>query len=83
MSVRASRAVSFYPKHIAGYWGKVAWMVGTRSAEECHKQHTSQETSQTSAIKNKKQKNEKVDVPKLPGKCRSLFGMIMLRKSQN
>ncbi|XP_021173199.2 mis18-binding protein 1 isoform X1 [Fundulus heteroclitus] len=35
-------AVSCYPKHAAGYWAKVARFVGTRSAEECYKQHTSQ-----------------------------------------
>lgn len=62
------RAVSCYPKHMAGYWAKVARMVGTRSAAECHQQHTSQGTSQTPNKKTKKSKLEKVEAPKEPGK---------------
>lgn len=60
-----SRAVTFYPKHVGGYWAKVARIVGTRSAEECHNQHTSQGTSQTPAKKPKKRKEE---APKHSGK---------------
>lgn len=71
-----SRAVSYYPKHMAGYWAKVAKVVGTRSAEECHNQHTSQGTSQTPA---KKAQKEKVEAPKNPGRLRSLFGMSILQ----
>lgn len=65
-----SRAVSYYPKHMAGYWAKVARVVGTRSAEECHNQHTSQGTSQTPT---KKPPKEKVEAPKDPGRERSQF----------
>lgn len=64
-----SRAVSFYPKNIAGYWAKVAKVVGTRSAEECHNQHTAQGSSQSptkKANKPKKKKN-KVEAPKNAG----------------
>lgn len=49
---------------MAGYWAKVAMMVGTRSAEECHNQHTSQGISQTPAKYTKKTKKEKVEAPK-------------------
>lgn len=65
-----SRAVSYYPKHLAGYWEKVARVVGTRSAEECHSQHTSLGTSQTPAKRAKKPKKEKVEAPKYPGRER-------------
>lgn len=63
-----SRAVSLYPKHMAGYWAKVARVVGTRSPEECHNQHTSLGTSQTPAKKPKKSKREKMEAPKDPGR---------------
>ncbi|XP_029317306.1 mis18-binding protein 1 isoform X2 [Cottoperca gobio] len=59
-------AVSYYPKHMAGYWAKVARMVGTRSAEECHFQHTSRGTSQTPAKTAKKPRKEKVKAPEHP-----------------
>ncbi|XP_036927566.1 mis18-binding protein 1 isoform X2 [Acanthopagrus latus] len=61
--MRLTEAVTFYPKHMAGYWAKVARIVGTRSAEECHNQHTSQGTSQTPVKKPKKRKEE---APKHP-----------------
>lgn len=70
-----SRAVSYYPKHMAGYWAKVARIVGTRSAEECHSQHTSRGTSQTPANRARKPRKEKVEAPKDPGRESSLFGM--------
>lgn len=63
-----SRAVSLYPKHVAGYWAKVARIVGTRSAEECHNQHTSHGASQTPAKKAKKPKKKKTEAPKDPGR---------------
>uniref|UniRef100_A0A3Q1G3Q2 MIS18 binding protein 1 n=1 Tax=Acanthochromis polyacanthus TaxID=80966 RepID=A0A3Q1G3Q2_9TELE len=64
--LKLQEAVSCYPKHMAGYWEKVARMVGTRSTEECHNQHTSHATSQTPAKKAKKNKNEKVEAAKPP-----------------
>ncbi|XP_047183205.1 mis18-binding protein 1 isoform X2 [Scophthalmus maximus] len=64
--MRLEEAVSFFPKHMSGYWAKVAKMVGTRSAEECHSQHTSQGTSQTPAKRAKKPRKEKVEAPKDP-----------------
>lgn len=67
-----SRAVAFYPKHMAGYWEKVARIVGTRSAEECHNQHTSQGTSQSPAKKAKKPKKKPLEAPKDPGRERAL-----------
>ncbi|XP_068582478.1 mis18-binding protein 1 [Cebidichthys violaceus] len=62
--MKLQEAVSCYPKHMAGYWAKVARMVGTRSAEECHFQHTSQGTSQTPAKRAKKPRKEKLEAPK-------------------
>lgn len=59
------RAVAFCPKHLAGYWAKVARIVGTRSAEECHNQHTSQGTSQSPA---KKHKKKPLEAPLDPGR---------------
>uniref|UniRef100_UPI0037E7C015 mis18-binding protein 1 isoform X2 n=1 Tax=Semicossyphus pulcher TaxID=241346 RepID=UPI0037E7C015 len=64
--MKLREAVSYYPKHIAGYWGKVARTVGTRSAEECHSQHTSEGTSQTPAKKPSKSRKQKVEAPKDP-----------------
>ncbi|PWA16652.1 hypothetical protein CCH79_00004399 [Gambusia affinis] len=45
--LKLQEAVSCYPRHIVGYWVKVARMVGTRSAEECYKQHISQGNTQS------------------------------------
>ncbi|XP_060939010.1 mis18-binding protein 1 [Limanda limanda] len=59
-------AVAYYPKHITGFWEKVSKVVGSRSSEECHSQHTSEGTSQTPAKKDKKPRKEKVKVPKDP-----------------
>ncbi|XP_049453014.1 mis18-binding protein 1 isoform X1 [Epinephelus fuscoguttatus] len=64
--MKLQQAVSYYPKHMEGYWTKVARMVGTRSAEECHCQYTSQGTSRTPAKKSKKTKKENVEAPKDP-----------------
>nr|XP_019940799.1 PREDICTED: mis18-binding protein 1 [Paralichthys olivaceus] len=64
--MKLQEAVSYYPKHMSGYWAKVAKMVETRSAEECHSQHTSQGASQTPAKKDKKPRKEKVEAPKDP-----------------
>ncbi|XP_040915887.1 mis18-binding protein 1 isoform X2 [Toxotes jaculatrix] len=64
--IKLKEAVSYYPKHVAGYWAKVARMVGTRSAEECHNQHTSHGVSQTPAKRAKKPRKEKVEAPKDP-----------------
>lgn len=33
------RAVNSLPKHQSGYWENVAYIVGTRSAEECQEQY--------------------------------------------
>lgn len=64
--MKLQEAVSFYPKNVAGYWAKVAKVVGTRSAEECHNQHTAQGSSQTPATKANKPKKKKnmVEAPK-------------------
>uniref|UniRef100_A0A096LSW7 MIS18 binding protein 1 n=1 Tax=Poecilia formosa TaxID=48698 RepID=A0A096LSW7_POEFO len=45
--LKLQEAVTCYPRHVVGYWAKVARMVGTRSAEECYKQHTSQGNTQS------------------------------------
>lgn len=64
--MRLQEAVSFYPKHVANYWAKVARMVGTRSAEECNSQHTCRATSHTPAKKATRPKKEKVKPLKAP-----------------
>ncbi|TMS21304.1 Mis18-binding protein 1 [Larimichthys crocea] len=56
--VKLQEAVSFYPKNIAGYWAKVAMVVGTRSAEECHNQHTAQGSSEASDHKSQETQKE-------------------------
>uniref|UniRef100_A0A3P9HKE9 Myb-like domain-containing protein n=1 Tax=Oryzias latipes TaxID=8090 RepID=A0A3P9HKE9_ORYLA len=61
-----SRVVSRYPKHIAGYWEKVARRVGTRTAEECHKKHTSHGTSQSPGKTHRRQKKGKAEETKHP-----------------
>lgn len=63
---KLQEAVSCHPQDVAGYWTKVAMMVGTRSAEECHKQYSCQWDSQTPAKRASKTKQkvplkEKVD----------------------
>ncbi|XP_059208539.1 mis18-binding protein 1 [Centropristis striata] len=78
-------AVSYFPKNTLGYWEKVARMVGTRSPEECHCQHTSQETCQTPATKPKKPKKsrkEKVEALKNPGAVISARVGTLKRKQQ-
>lgn len=62
--LKLQEAVNCYPKHIPHYWEKVARMVGTRSAEECHKQHTSSGTtwSPTKSAKNRKKEKEATKV---------------------
>lgn len=74
---KLQEAVSCHPKHFTGYWTKVAMMVGTRSAEECHKQHTSQGASRTPAKREKKSKqkmpvNEKADNPVISARVGTL-----------
>ncbi|KAM4723396.1 mis18-binding protein 1 isoform 2-T2 [Anableps anableps] len=67
--VKLQKAVSCYPKHVAGYWAKVARMVGTRSAEECYKQQTSQGATQSperGTKSCKKVKEEAVKPAELP-----------------
>ncbi|XP_074517377.1 mis18-binding protein 1 [Sebastes fasciatus] len=63
--MKLQEAVSYYPNHMAGYWAKVAEMVGRRSAEECHYQHTSKVTFNTPAKRAKKPQKEKVEAPKV------------------
>ncbi|XP_028293965.1 mis18-binding protein 1 isoform X2 [Gouania willdenowi] len=67
---KLKEAVSYYPKHILGYWERVSQMVGTRSAEECCNQHAAPETSQTAAKEakkvQKKKKKKMVVAPKDP-----------------
>ncbi|XP_071383876.1 mis18-binding protein 1 isoform X1 [Centroberyx affinis] len=56
--VKLQEAVSSFPKHMGSYWVNVAMMVGTRSAEECQKQHTSQGTFQVPSNRAKKSNKE-------------------------
>ncbi|XP_029982639.1 mis18-binding protein 1 [Sphaeramia orbicularis] len=63
--MKLKEAVSYYPKHIGGYWARVAQMVGTRSAEECHNQQTSMGSLKTPTKKDKT-KRKKAEPPKDP-----------------
>ncbi|XP_016354000.1 mis18-binding protein 1 [Sinocyclocheilus anshuiensis] len=48
-------AVNSLPKHKSGYWAKVAYIVGTRSAEECQEQYNSnQKTNKRPRIRAQK-----------------------------
>ncbi|KTF79220.1 hypothetical protein cypCar_00014827 [Cyprinus carpio] len=48
-------AVSSLPKHKSGYWANVAYIVGTRSAEECQEQYNSnQKTNKRPRIRAQK-----------------------------
>ncbi|XP_033981910.1 mis18-binding protein 1-like isoform X1 [Trematomus bernacchii] len=75
--MKLQKAVSYFPKDMSGYWAKVARMVGTRSAEECHCQHTWQGTSQTPEKTARKQtggkKKEKVKATEDPVTDRPLI----------
>lgn len=68
-----SRAVMLFPKHVANYWANVAKIVKTRSAEECHNQHTSHGTFQSPAKKTKRPKKKPVEASKGPGKEKSVL----------
>lgn len=68
-----SRAVMLFPKHVANYWANVAKIVKTRSAEECHNQHTSRGIFQTPTKKSKKPKKKQVEASKGPGKEKSVL----------
>lgn len=43
--VSLDRAVNSLPKHQSGYWVNVAYIVGTRSAEECQEQYNAHQKS--------------------------------------
>lgn len=58
---------------MAGYWEKVAAIVGTHSSEECRNQYTSQGTSQSPAKGAKIPRKEKAEAPKNPGTEKSPF----------
>ncbi|KAJ0008951.1 hypothetical protein NQD34_016366, partial [Periophthalmus magnuspinnatus] len=80
-------AVSCHPKHIAGYWTKVAMIVGTRSAEECYKQHTSIRAAKTPFKRERKTKKESLKekgtaTPKLPNPVISARVGTLRRKRQ-
>ncbi|XP_059375010.1 mis18-binding protein 1-like isoform X1 [Carassius carassius] len=58
-------AVNSLPKHKSGYWANVAYVVGTRSAEECQEQYNSnQKTNKRTRIKAQK----KPEADEEPGK---------------
>uniref|UniRef100_A0A8C6WRQ4 Myb-like domain-containing protein n=1 Tax=Neogobius melanostomus TaxID=47308 RepID=A0A8C6WRQ4_9GOBI len=74
---KLQEAVSCHPQHVTGYWTKVAVMVGTRSADECHKRYTCQWASKTPAKRESKAKpkapsREKVDNPVISARVGTL-----------
>lgn len=67
------RAVSSYPSHTPFYWAKVAMMVGTRSAEECHNKDLAlQDCHNPTESTRKKQKKKAVEAPKGTGMAKAL-----------
>ena len=57
------RAVNRFPKHLASFWDYVAQMVGTRSAEECHREHMPQGIVNVRTKSSRKKKKEPVNEP--------------------
>lgn len=43
LCISLDRAVNSLPKHKSGYWANVAYVVGTRSAQECQEQYNAQQ----------------------------------------
>ncbi|RXN20741.1 mis18-binding 1-like protein [Labeo rohita] len=59
------RAVNSLPKHKSGYWAHVAYIVGTRSAEECQEQYNS---NQKTNKRSRKRAQKKPAATEDPGK---------------
>ncbi|XP_026142077.1 mis18-binding protein 1 [Carassius auratus] len=57
-------AVNSLPKHKSGYWAKVAYIVGTRSAEECQEQFNSNQKTN----KRSRKRAQKAAATDEPGK---------------
>ncbi|XP_051942137.1 mis18-binding protein 1 isoform X2 [Hippocampus zosterae] len=65
---KLQQAVSSYPLHTPFYWAKVAMMVGTRSAEECHNKDLALQDCHTpTESTRKKQKKKAAEAPKGTG----------------
>ncbi|KAM4625878.1 mis18-binding protein 1 [Polymixia lowei] len=74
---KLQKAVTLYPKHVGSYWIHVAMKVGTRSAEECQKRHTSQGTFQAPSKKAKmSQKKEEPTKEAEPPKINARVGTL-------
>ncbi|XP_061651707.1 mis18-binding protein 1-like isoform X1 [Phyllopteryx taeniolatus] len=61
---KLQKAVSSYPLHVPSYWTKVAIMVGTRSAEECHNKDLALQDIQTPVKSARGKEKKKEDAPK-------------------
>ncbi|XP_061662896.1 mis18-binding protein 1-like isoform X3 [Syngnathoides biaculeatus] len=60
---KLQRAVAMYPLSMPLYWTKVAKMVGTRSAQECHDRDPRVQDFQTPAKSSWKNQNKKAEAP--------------------
>ncbi|XP_029972710.1 mis18-binding protein 1 isoform X2 [Salarias fasciatus] len=72
---RLQEAVSCYPRHTPGYWERVAGMVETRSAEQCHGRYTALESSQPppqKATRRKAEAPKAADVPLISARAGTL-----------
>ncbi|XP_061700653.1 mis18-binding protein 1-like isoform X2 [Syngnathoides biaculeatus] len=61
---KLQKAVSSYPLNMPSYWTKVAMMVGTRSAEECHNKDLALQDLHTPVKSTRAKQKKKKDAPK-------------------
>ncbi|XP_061523932.1 mis18-binding protein 1-like isoform X1 [Phycodurus eques] len=61
---KLQQALSRYPLHMPFYWTKVATMVGTRSAQECHDRDPALQDFRTPVKSSRKKQNKKGEAPK-------------------
>lgn len=61
--VSLSRAVNLLPKHKSGYWENVAYVVVTRSAEECQEQYNAHQQSNRKPRKRAQKKPTTTEEP--------------------
>ncbi|XP_019742843.1 mis18-binding protein 1 isoform X2 [Hippocampus comes] len=80
---KLQQAVSSYPSHTPFYWAKVAMMVGTRSAEECHNKDLALQDCHTpTESTRKKQKKKAAKAAKGTGHPIISAGMRTFKRKQ-
>ncbi|KAM8833499.1 mis18-binding protein 1 isoform 1-T1 [Synchiropus picturatus] len=79
---RLQQAVSSLPKHVPGYWQKVATMVDSRTAEECHHKCTAFSKAPSSVARPKRSAKKKVEPAKENGQVLITARAGTLRRKQ-